>query len=219
MMERSGSRSGKETIAMMIQYVQPQYGVNYNKGYIGFTFDTADPVSHGIAYFQKWQRYQALSVAHCFIVSGRDSMIEATFPRVREHHLDPIFQNPKRYVFFRKPKGLTPDIADRLIEAATRLIGDPYELDLLVAHAAAHTFLGRILRLKNKLVNLFDSPDKWICSELVAHCMDLQDEYRDVGCLINQSAAITPQMLFEDEELFEHWHDREEESSPEPLAD
>jgi hypothetical protein len=53
---------------------------------------------------------------------------------------------------------------------------------------------------------LKDHPDRWICSELAAHCLDQQPEYHDKGILNRSDATIDPQELFEDDELFTPWH-------------
>jgi hypothetical protein len=38
-----------------IVIVKPEYGLNYTKGFIGFTFDDQSFVSNGIAWFTRWE--------------------------------------------------------------------------------------------------------------------------------------------------------------------
>ncbi len=62
---------------MKIKSLTPLYGVNYKIGYIGFTFDDASIVSHGIAYFTRWTRMSDIKVSHALVVAGKNICIEA----------------------------------------------------------------------------------------------------------------------------------------------
>ena len=61
-------------------------------------------------------------------------------------------------------------------------------------------------RFEELICRMKDHPDRWICSELVAHCLDAQSEYHDKGVLTFSDATIDPQELFEDDRIFTAWH-------------
>jgi hypothetical protein len=98
--------------------LNPVYGVNYNKGYIGFTYDGTHPVGQGIAYFTKWDKMSNISATHALIVTGENTCIEANAGTnmVEENPLQPYFEPSNCQIFFRKPKDLTDEIAERIVE-------------------------------------------------------------------------------------------------------
>jgi len=98
--------------------LNPVYGVNYNKGYIGFTYDGTHPVGRGIAYFTKWDKMSNISATHALIVTGENTCIEANAGTnmVEENDLQPYFKPSNCQIFFRKPKDLTDNIAERIVD-------------------------------------------------------------------------------------------------------
>jgi hypothetical protein len=78
----------------------------------------------------------------------------------------------------------------------------------LIVSNVTGQLLRRLLgkKVEELLCRLKDHPDRWICSELVAHCLDVQPEYHDTGVLLASAATIDPQELFEDDLLFTAWH-------------
>lgn len=192
---------------------EPNYGTNYDAGYIGFTYDKSNIISKGIAYVTRWTRMHAIKVSHALIVSGENECIEAHAQNgVRRAPLSTYFDDPHTQIFFRKPVGLTPDLAKQIVNTATEQIGCAYDLDLILAQLEANTAMGNLLRrilgkgFEEKVCRLKDHPDRWICSELVAHCLDAQKEYKDKGVLAFSDATIDPQELFEDDLIFTPWH-------------
>ena len=189
---------------------RPQYGVDYARGWIGFNHAESN-MSAIIAYLEGWERTREIVVSHAFIVSGENECIEAAFPKgVVETPLEEAyFDHDQRYVIFRKPKGLTDEIADRIVDTARKEVGDGFDHGVLANHAAQDNFLGWLINsacsgeLKNYADRLIRSDDKWICSELAAYALDKQPEYAGRGVLRNSLGALTPQKLFEDDELFE----------------
>lgn len=196
--------------------LEPVYGINYNKGYIGFTYDGKHPVARGIAYFTKWYKMSNIHATHALIVTGENSCVEAdaSSDTVKESSLLPYFQPSKRQIFFRKPKDLTDDIASRIASLAQSEVGKKYDLALIIAHAFSGSFPGHLLnrlsrgKLKEILCETLDHPDKYICSELAAYVLDEQSEYRDQGVLAFPNATINPQKLFEDDVIFEPWKNK-----------
>lgn len=198
--------------ALEIISCPPNYGVNYNAGYIGFTYTGSNIISKGIAYFTRWSQMHQIKVSHTLIVSGKNECIEAHMDGgVKRTPLSTYFDDEKCQIFFRKPNGLTPDLAQRMIKVAEAELGSAYDLDLIKAQLEINSLTGRLLRrllgpgLEERLCQLHDHPDRWICSELVAHCLDEQPEYHDKGVLLCSDATIDPQELFEDDVTFEAW--------------
>ena len=191
----------------------PEYGVNYKAGYVGFTYDNSNLISRGIAYVTRWTRMHDIKVSHALIVTGEDECIEAHAEGgVRRARLDDYFKNENCQIFFRKPLNLTDELAHRIISAAEEQLGCTYDIDLILAQLASNTVMGTLMnrvmgkRLEELLCRMKDHPDRWICSELVAHCLDLQAPYHDRGILKNSDATIDPQELFEDDTIFQDWH-------------
>lgn len=190
----------------------PEYGVNYKAGYVGFTYTESNLISRGIAYFTRWSQMHQIKTSHALIVSGENECIEAHMNGgVKRTALATYFDDEKCQIFFRKPKALTPDLAQRIISAAEAQLGCSYDIDLIAAQLQSNTVTGRLLRrllgpgVEERLCKLYDHPDRWICSELVAHCLDEQPEYHDKGVLVYNDATIDPQELFEDDGTFEVW--------------
>lgn len=195
--------------------VQPIYGVNYNKGYIGFTYTNKNIIAKGIAYFTRWGRMSDIHVTHALIVTGEDRCIEADASKncVTEGTLIHYFDNPYCEIFFRKPKDLTSKIADNIVKLAQEKVGEKYDFESILTHAISGSLAGRCLHhllrgeFENELSEILNAPQKWICSELAAYVLDEQDKYKDQGILKDPNATISPQELFEDPKIFEPWKD------------
>jgi len=200
---------------MNIIQTRPVYGRNYRLGYLGFEFKTADPIAEGIAWFTRQDRESAVKVAHVFIVSGPDECIEAhAGSGVIRASLEGRLADPCTIVCFKKPAGWSLDLGARIVAAAEPRIGEGYDGSLIVAHALNGSFLGRLVshltgdEIASKLVDLLDTQDEWICSELGAYVLNEQVEFAGVGVLSKPNASITPQELFDCDELFEPWKDK-----------
>ena len=197
---------------LTVQDIDPIYGVNYKRGYIGFVYYADHIVSRGIAYFTRWARIEDVKVSHCFIVACKNDVIEALLrPGVVVDRIGKYFEDPTCQVFFRKPRGWTPALADAIIATAARQVGEKYDLALIIAQAMQGLYLGRVInrlfrgRPDEFVSRLIDNPAKWICSELVSYCLDEQPELRDRGILAKPVNTIDPQELFVDAEVFEPW--------------
>lgn len=199
---------------MTVKSIQPQYGVNYGPGYVGFTND-GDFVSEGIAYFERWDRLGKISVSHTFIVASPDHCIEAHIKGgVQVSPLAKYFDDPSTAVFFRKPLGWNPEIAGAIVKSAAEKVGCGYATGLIVEEAMADSFVGHWV---NKFTHywphrffsaLLGSDTSDICSELVAYALNAQPIYRGRGILANPADTIDPQELFEDTVIFEDWQEQ-----------
>lgn len=104
-------------MAIEIKSLVPKFGPdgNYHVGYIGFTYSEGNIISEGIAYFTRWHRMSDIKVSHALIVTGDNKCVEAHLETgVAEKDLSEYFNDPHCQIFFRKPKGLTSDIAKKL---------------------------------------------------------------------------------------------------------
>lgn len=202
-------------MAMLLTDVEPKYGVNYNKGDIGFTYDSSNLPSKGIVYVTGWSSLSAVKVSHALIVSGENECIEAhSSTGVVKRKLSDYFDNSHCQIFFREPLGLSQDLADRIVQVAESQIGKNYDFDVLPDLLIARTHLGWSLnrvcqgKLEELIGKLHENDQKWICSELAAFCLDQQPEFHDQGILKKSNSVIAPQELFESKELFKPWKEQ-----------
>ena len=193
--------------------VAPDYGKNYDAGYVGFTYTKSNILSRGIAHFTRWSCMHDIKVSHALVVTGENECIEAHMKGgVKRTKLDTYFNDEHCQIFFRKPKDLTPELAAGIIKAAEEHLGCAYDIDLISAQLIVNSITGEFIRhhimpsFEENVCQQQDHLDRWICSELAAHCLDSQPEYRNKGVLANNDATIDPQELFEDDLIFEAWH-------------
>lgn len=203
-----------ENVQYCIESKLPVYGVNYNKGYIGFTFNNASFVSEGIAYFTRWDRMSNVPVSHALVVVDENTCIEAVMGEgVIKSSLDKYFWEKHTHIFFRKPMGINEDVSDEIVQTAEKEIGAIYANNLIVNDMMRATFLGHLLdelshdEIFDGLAMLFDRDGSFICSELAAYSLKSAKSwaYNNVGILSRPAAAITPQSLFCDDMIFEQW--------------
>lgn len=193
----------------------PEYNVNYGIGYVGFCYDTKSFVSKMIAKLTNYCSDTGIKISHALIVIDENYCIEAdaVSKKVIKAPLSKYFNNPDKIISFRKPKEMNVDIARKISETAISKLGCPYEFKQIVSHAknslpAIHQF-NKITR--NFFVNIaaiiFDNPNEFICSELVAFCLKSADswKYHNKGILSRPTCRVNPQELFEDKTIFKDW--------------
>ncbi|AGZ61835.1 MAG: enoyl-CoA hydratase/carnithine racemase-like [Phormidium phage MIS-PhV1B] len=191
----------------------PVYGSNYKPGYIGFTNRDSSIVSIGIAYFTGWNLMNDIHVTHAFIVLDENTCIEAdtTNNSVEKSSLKKYFDDPECQIFFRKPIDFTEKIGDAIALTALGEVGKQYDFGAILTQALSGSLAGRILdrifrgKFEDKIAEILQESDKWVCSELVAYALDEQPIYRDRGILSRPNSAISPQELFEDSQIFTPW--------------
>ena len=178
-------------------------------GYIGFTY-VPGMVSAGVAFAERWNRHSQFKVTHTLVVSGADECIEAHIDEgVARVSLEKYLGDANCKIFFRRPRGWTPELGARIAASAATQLGCRYNTSLILAQAAADTFFGhwcnRLLGAwPERLMSwMLDRRRHWICSQLVAYALAQQPEYRGRGVLSLPLDMIDPQQLFEDDELFE----------------
>lgn len=197
--------------AVPFQDERPVYGKNFGRGWIGFNHDTGW-MSQGIAYFTRPSRQSDIIVTHAFIVRDEHTSIEAAYGKgVVTSNLDEMyFDEPERAVVFRKPRGLTEELADRIVGSAEGQLGADFDHYVLANHVAQDNFVGWLLNWalmgqpKDYVDRMIASDQRWICSQLAAYALQQQPEYAESEVLSRNSlGALDPQTLFESEELFE----------------
>src|SRR5579883_2020255 len=83
-------------------------------GHIGFTFEPGI-VSAGVAFAERWNRRGDIKVSHTLVVSGPDEAIEAHIDEgVARVSLDKYLLDPRCRLFFRRPRGWTPELGARI---------------------------------------------------------------------------------------------------------
>jgi hypothetical protein len=145
-------------------------------------------------------------------VAGKNDIIEAhARSGVTVDHVSKYFEDTQCQVFFRKPKGWNRQLGEDIVYTAAGEVGTKYDLPLIVAHMFQALLIGRLLnkisrgRLDRIVSRTLNHPKRWICSELVAHCLQEQESLRDLGILKTPACQIDPQELFEDGDAFEPW--------------
>lgn len=188
----------------------PEYGVNYCRGWIGFTFTDDSIISQGVAWFSRTSSIEGKQkVSHTLICTGPDNCIEAQPRGVVRSDLEKYFNDPHVHIFFRRPKGFSLAMQQRIIDAAEQHIGDKYGYGLILADLMAGSFLGRVLNrllcnAPNKMVSgWLDSKKSEICSELVALSLKADPSLDGKGCLTLPARMVTPEMLAFDDQVFD----------------
>ena len=186
----------------------PVYGEDYKEGYVFFSYTTENIVSAGLALFQACEMKSGLPVSHCGIISGTGRCLESTTPTTREDDFIREYVNdPHTIVFLRKPKGWTPEMAQKMIAQGRKHIGEKYAYLGLLGSAIRIIFswgfkLFPKLRYKDDPLN---SDKTTYCSEYVALCMRAGGMGK-VGCLAYNPENVYPSTLFEDKEIWTDWN-------------
>jgi hypothetical protein len=185
------------------------WGRDYGPGWVGFVGHHS-LLARAINWFTRWWRHDGEpSVSHTFLVTGPDECIEANAGGIERSGLAQYLADPRYRVYFRQPRGWTPEMGARLAAAAEPYIGYDYDFDLLFADALSYSVIGRRVNglSKNELdewiTHLAESPRETICSGVVSLALQSQPELAGRGSLRLPARENNPQMLFSDEEVFE----------------
>jgi len=194
--------------------VSPVWKQNYDLGWPFFQFTDNEFVSKGICWFTAWREWPIrISVSHCGVCVGPDECIEALAGGVKLSNLHDRFDDPHTHVFFRKPAWYDrePCTGRRLSNAAYELRGSPYAYSLIVAKAFTQSPIGRGLnrlfcgKMSPLLCTLAHWPGTMDCDGVVGRVIREAGHWE--GCLRKgrNVNALTPQIIFEDQELFCPW--------------
>lgn len=189
---------------------RPEFGKDYDLGWVGFVHGPT-LLSAGIAYLTRRDKASDIGVTHSFLVTGPAECVEANFPvgvvtsDLAESYLD----RDGGKVIFRKPRGLTSAIARRVVKRAKAEVGARFDTIGMAAEGLGGTFLGHLLnsllgdKPKKLAAKLLHEKGRWVCCDLVIYCFREEPKYRGKGVLAQPVGIVSPQTLFEDEELFE----------------
>ena len=190
-----------ETIRPKFSYLGPN--ANYGPGYIGFLFRDNNIFSKGIAYFQR-NEIDDTKISHSFIVRDEDVIIEATIHGVRYWPISKYINDPHIAVVFKKPISLDSAKSTRIVTRAELHIGQKYDTSLFLYFIKKY-FIDLFCdnpRLDRR-ASIFDSPNEWICSELVADALTIDYSSFDPLNRLHPS-KIDPITLF-NSEIFKEW--------------
>ena len=195
----------------MIKVTQahPSYETNYGPGWIGFVSRRDNFISEGINWFCRWDEISHVPVSHAINIIGADMTVEALAQGVTHGSLHPYLNAPDVALLVRKPRLLSPDLAERIVNEAELYLGEPYNYELIAALAAAETYSGHALNIltggwwAKHLVMLADKDDEWDCSKLAVTTLHQPDLVPLGGVLTWLPAMVQPIDLFEDTNIFE----------------
>src|SRR5437763_8841113 len=187
---------------------RPEFGKDYDIGWVGFVRGRS-VLSAGIAYLTRRDKVGGARVTHAFLVTGPDECVEANFPAgvVVSGLAENYFDKDGGRVVFRKPRGLTPAVARRVVKRARAEVGAKFDVAGMAAEGLGDTFLGHLLNAllgdkpKKVAAKVLHRKGRWVCCDLVAHCLRAEPRYRGKGVLARPPGTISPQKLFEDEDL------------------
>lgn len=194
---------------MTILEQKPQYGVNYNEGFDGFTVRAKDFIANGIKWFERWDQIPGVPpVSHTFKIVGENKTIEAFGNGVRYGTLDVYLNDPDCALLVREPLNWTPVMGRHMTEEAMKHLGEKYNYFLIVMMAISHTYLGRFIDNKTKgkfstwLGDWADNAQSEICSSLVARVDRAQEELAGLSVLALPPFKVMPTMLFGDSVIY-----------------
>ena len=195
---------------MTIIEQNPQWGVNYDLGFDGFTSRQKDFLSAGINWFERWDAIPGTPpVSHAFKIVGPDLTIEALVTGVTHGKLSPHINDPNCSVIIRRPAGWTPDMGLRLLSAMESHLGEKYNYLMIIMMAIGKSYLGHGIDLLTRgkfsvwLEKLADNKRHDICSSVVARADNAITELRNRGVLKTPPFEITPIMLCGDTVIYE----------------
>lgn len=195
---------------MTILEQKPQFGVNYDVGFDGFTSRTKDFIAAGINWFANWDAIPGVPpVSHTFKIVGDDLTIEAFGDGVRYGKLSDYLNDQTCALLVRRPKGWTPELGARMVEETKYHLGEKYNYFLIVMLAISNSYLGRWIDKKFDgkfsiwLTDWADNAKSNICSSLVARVNGAMPEYEGKSVLANPPFKVMPVMLCGDPVIYE----------------
>jgi len=150
---------------------------------------------------------RSTTVTHTGVVAGDNVCIEAHWRTgVAKGFLD---KYPAEEIIFRRPRGWAVTTGIHIAAAAACRLGSKYNKALILSQLLANTFIGHFVNrlcrgwVNDKVSAWLDHKNQFICSELSACALAEQPQYRGQGVLAQPLDTISPQMLFDCEELWE----------------
>lgn len=159
----------------------PVYETHYRKGDIGFihrTGEGADWICKLIALLGA-SPFALIRPNHTILITGENTALETAGLHGSGTQEVEIknFAESKDLVFFRRPKGLTENTADEIIENGRKLIGAKFDM-WPIWWAGLEKMLCLEKRLKNMAVPILPGHTNLMCSNYIA--LIFQEQYK--GC-------------------------------------
>lgn len=187
----------------------PKYGKDYKKGDLLFTQDDCF-LARAIYHFTRWDRRSGIAVAHVAVIADDSTCIEALSEGLTKSNLKKYFDNEDFRIFIRRPKGMTTEVADKLVRSEEKDLGKKYANALMVVSALRGSLIGHLIdkvttnKFFDSLSLLVNKSGSVLCAQDVANRLTMHNFASCTEEVLNRpSAAITPQKLFETEEFFE----------------
>jgi hypothetical protein len=186
------------------------------KGWSGFTYYHGNVVSEGIGYGERTEVQPIgqlkLVVSHALLVDEPGKGVESHMETgVADFDLNKYAQDSKCNLYFRKPRGWTPQMGERISARAHMRPphGCKYDKSLIAADAFCDTITGRWLnkvtrgKFKRMVCWLFWVRGTFICSQMNCYVYRGIEELKYLGCMREPEDTVDPQRLFQDERLYE----------------
>lgn len=194
---------------MTILEQKPQYGVNYNEGFDGFTVRAKDFLANGIKWFERWDQLPGIPpVSHTLKIVGENKTIEALSDGVVYGTIDHYLNDPDCALLIREPIGWTPEMGRRMTAEAEKHLGEKYNWFLIAMIAISRTYFGRAIdnmskgKISTWLQDWADNSRMEICSSLVARVDSTEPELAGKSVLSLPPFKVLPTMLFGDSVIY-----------------
>lgn len=184
----------------------PEYGEDYNNGYVFFSYNTSSFISAGIALFSRKESLNGIPISHCGIVTGERECVEAAQPGgVQKSDFISKYVEPNEImVFLCKPRNITSTKASVIRWEAENHLGKQYA-NIGVAGSAIWNLLGLTwIPWFRRRRNWLNSQSTMFCSELCSEALIMGYPDRP-GCLQWHPTNIYPATLFNDKKVFADW--------------
>lgn len=189
----------------------PQFGVNYNVGYIGFS-NNDSRIAKLIKWGTKYDKKEKIEATHALIIISETECIEALMGKgVVISPLSKYFDSDEFDIIIRAPKEYNSVLGNEIVGIANKQLGSPYSAKAIVISLFRGLFTGHIIDMitKDKLwdhlcVNRIGR-QTFICSALVAYCLqNLQNwTFKRTGVLKRNFSGINPVELLYENSIFE----------------
>lgn len=197
---------------IFVQAMEPVFGETYRPGFLGFLCESPVPAVRGAAYFTGWSRMSDFAVTGVLVVTGEDEGVEVAGGReVAVTKLSKYFEDSKTQIFFRKPRKGVGALGERIAQTARGQVGVKVDQLTRAARVLENAFSRRwvLSHFRSSgeqfAARLASRDTAWMGAELAAYCLDSQPEYAGRGVLGLPPQGISPQRLFEDDEIFAAW--------------
>jgi hypothetical protein len=186
------------------------FGQDFDLGWVGFVH-SGSRLSKAIAYLTRREKESGVTITHALVVTGPAECVEANLPAgvVTSDLTKEYLGRDDRTVVFRKPRGLTQAAARRIVARAKAQVGAKFDYGGFAAEGITDTFVGHLFDSllggapKEALAELLHQKGRYFCNDLIAYCLRTEPRYKDVEILARPPGTVTPQALFEADELFD----------------